>query len=205
ARGAALGGRHELHDDHGRDAGDSRGPVGGERAAAPVLRAMKRGAALLLLGALTAAAALAQQPKEEPPRDAKRDAAVSSLTIFAGTKEGLWRSLNWGIDWTLVKADALARLGAAYCILPVGPRVYLGGEGGLYLPEDFGETWTQPSAGGPVLSLQPSRYPYADLTLFVGAPTGLLKSEDAGRTFRPRPLEQPVTRIEWPGPALVVA
>jgi photosystem II stability/assembly factor-like uncharacterized protein len=42
--------------------------------------------------------------------------------------------------------------------------------------------------------------------VFLGTPSGLLRSADAGRTFGPTSLgEAAVFRLEWPGPALVVA
>jgi photosystem II stability/assembly factor-like uncharacterized protein len=150
---------------------------------------------------LAAAACVALEAGEQP----KREAVVTSLTIFAGSETGLWRSSNWGLDWTRVRGEGLNGLGPVHCVLPVGPRVYVGGEGGLYVSEDFGETWAQLYSGGPVLSVRPSRFVMGDPTLFAGTRTGLLKSEDGGRTFHPRLLEEPVTRIEWPGPALVVA
>jgi hypothetical protein len=42
--------------------------------------------------------------------------------------------------------------------------------------------------------------------VFIGTGVGLLKSVDAGGTYRPTSLMgTPVMRLEWPGPALVVA
>src|SRR5262249_44775593 len=152
---------------------------------------------LLLATALASVVLAGEQPK--------RDAAVSSLTLFAGTESGLWRSPNWGNDWMPVKADGLAGLGAARCVFPMGPRVYVGGDGGLYVSEDFGETWARLYSGGPVLQVRPSRSLMGDPTLFAGTPSGLLKSDDGGRTFRPPLLRDAVRRIEWPGPALVVS
>ena len=154
------------------------------------------GRAVLLLGLAVLPGEPARKPKPE---------AVSTLTIFAGTPAGLWRSQTWGNSWERVKGHGLEALGAPRVIVPVGPWVYLGGDEGLFVSEDFGENWTRSYSGSPVLSIVPSRYFQADPTVFVGTRDGLLKSDDAGRTFRPTPLKgTPVHRLEWPGPALLI-
>jgi photosystem II stability/assembly factor-like uncharacterized protein len=131
---------------------------------------------------------------------------VVTLTIFAGTPDGLRRSRDWGGTWERVSASGLEGLGAVRCILPVGPRVYVGGDAGLYVSEDFGETWSRGYEGSTVLSIITSRYPLADPTIFLGTPRGLLRSDDAGRSFGPTALTAgAVLRIEWPGPDLVLA
>ncbi len=152
-------------------------------------------AAALLLGATLAAA---------QTRD--RGAVVTTLTLFAGTDRGLYRSHNWGLDWEPVQQAGLEGLGAVHQVLPIGPRVYAGGDGGLYLSDDFGATWSRALAGTTVLSVLSSRYPTADPTLFAGTTEGLVRSPDAGRTFRAAGLRgSAVRRLEWPGPALVMA
>jgi len=159
---------------------------------------MRRGAAGLFLAAvLLAAAGLAQQ-------------IVTSLTLFAGTPEGLWRSADWGGSWERVRGHfsgvRLDGLGAARAIVPLGPQVYVAGDGGLYVSEDFGESWKALSLTPGVLSLLMSRYPSADPTVFVGTGDGLLRSRDGGRSFGPTTLSgTPIHRLEWPGPALVAA
>jgi photosystem II stability/assembly factor-like uncharacterized protein len=140
---------------------------------------------------LAAAAALAQ---------GRPEAVVTTLTLFAGTSSGLYWSRNWGADWE--RRDE----GATQAILPLGPRVLAGGSNGLIVSEDFGQKWQRIEAGASVLAVLISRYPQSDPTMFVGTPAGLLKSEDNGRTFKPTPLKDtPVHRLEWPGPALVIA
>jgi len=125
---------------------------------------------------------------------------VTSLTLFAGSPAGLWRSGDWGGTWQL------ARPGAVHAILPFGPRVFAGGEAGLLVSEDFGQSWAEVAVESTVLTILPSRYPLSDPTVFVGTAAGLLKSDDGGRTFRPTSVTgAAVHRLDWPGPALVVA
>jgi ligand-binding sensor domain-containing protein len=135
---------------------------------------------------------------------------VTSLTLFAGTSGGLWRSTDWGQRWDRAEGkpegDSLKGVGAVHSILPVGTRVYLGTDTGLLLSDDFGQTWKRSELTKPVLAVMPSRYPLSDPTVFAGTAEGLFRSRDGGRTFAPTPLAgTPVTRMEWPGPALVVA
>ncbi len=161
---------------------------------------------MLAAGSLLAASLLAGPS----PAQIRRDPVTTSLTLFAGTPGGLWRSRDWGGSWQRVLGQTtgahLDALGAARGILPLGPLVYVGGEEGIYVSKDFGEAWERVGSSAPVLSLLSSRYPQSDPTLFVGTADGLLKSEDGGRTFAPTSLQgTPVFRLEWPGPALVTA
>jgi len=163
---------------------------------------MRRLAAVALGGLLLAAGAVgafAQAPANP---------VITTLTIFAGAAEGLWRSRDWGGSWERVQGaqGGAAPSGAVRSIHPIGPRVYVGAERQVLVSDDFGETWIALSVPGLVLAVLPSRYPQADPTLFVGTTEGLLKSPDAGRSFdRPALAGIPVSRLEWPGPALVVA
>lgn len=166
-------------------------------------RAGAGGSALAVLAALLAAAGPARaQPGRFSP--------IGSLTLLAGTAEGLWRSPDSGTTWQRVLAkgtpDPLEGLGAVHAILPIGPRVYVGGEGGLYLSEDYGETWRRLAFPAPVLSVITTRYHLVDPTIFVGTAQGLLRSPDGGRTVPPPLIDgTSVQRLEWPGPALIAA
>lgn len=169
-----------------------------------------RRAAALVAAAILAGPSSAQTPSREA-------SAITSLTIFAGTAQGLYRSRDWGTSFERVlgrgAGASLDRVGAVRCLLPVGPQVVLGADSGVYYSADFGETWKRVSESGPCTALLGSRYPLADRTLFLGTPDGLLRSpleiyapEDAARTFMPTPVKAGrVTRIEWPGPQLFVA
>lgn len=136
---------------------------------------------------------------------------ITTLTLFAGTTEGLWRSKDWGATWESVvrkgsKGEDPRKLGAVNVIVPLGSIVYAGGDGGLLVSPDFGESWHPLGVDGAVLAVMASRYPQSDPTVFLGTASGLFKSGDGGETFSPTALRgMPVHRIEWPGPALVLA
>lgn len=134
---------------------------------------------------------------------------VVTLALFAGTNSGLRLSRDWGLTWDPrdpAVRDGLETVGAVRVIVPLGPTVYVGGEGGLFRSDDFGRTWERLGVLGSVQCILLSRYFDIEPTMFVGTREGLLKSEDAGRTFRTTGLRgTPVTRLDWPGPALVAA
>lgn len=133
--------------------------------------------------------------------NAQSPTIVTSLTLFAGSPAGLWRSRDWGSTWQLARKEA-----PVHTVLPLGTAVFVGTETGVLLSYDFGETWTDVALDAAVLSIAPSRYLLSDPMVFAGTTKGLLKSEDAGKTFRPTKLEgTPVFRLEWPGPALILA
>lgn len=144
------------------------------------------------------------------PAPGQEPNVVTNLTLFAGTGEGLWRTADWGQTWERVQGGTvglqLDTLGAARVVVPHGPQVWVAGDGGLFSSRDFGETWTPLSSTEGISSLLVSRWPQADPTVFVGTDAGLLRSRDAGRSFAPTALTTgPVHRLDWPGPALVVA
>jgi hypothetical protein len=134
---------------------------------------------------------------------------VTTLTIFAGTETGLWRSTDWGYRWERVEGgrggESLREVGAVHSILALGPRVYVGAATGLLVSDDFGVTWTRGALTVPVSAVLPSRYPQADPTVFAATSAGLLRSPDGGRTFAATSVRDWVHRLEWPGPALVIA
>jgi hypothetical protein len=150
---------------------------------------------------------------QAPVREA---ATVTTLTIFAGTSRGLFRSRDWGSSFEPVlgrsPGDTLEGAGGVGCVLPVGPPVLAGADSGVFHSPDFGETWTRLADDGPCTALLGSRYPLADPTLFLGTPAGLRRSTqdlfapaDAPRLFAGMAVEGRVFRVEWPGPQLFVA
>ncbi len=164
---------------------------------------MRRAGLAVAIAGLLAAAGGAAVPEQQP-------AVLTTLTLFAGTAEGLWRSVDWGRRWERVRGRSsgvrLEDTGAARAIRPLGAHVWMAADGGVYASEDFGETWTTVSATTGGRALLVPRMPEADPTLFLGTAAGLLRSRDGGRTFAPPARgATAVHRLEWPGPALVVA
>ena len=160
---------------------------------------------VLLAGILVAATLLAAAEGS-----AQSSTIVTSLTLFVGTHEGLWRSGDWAQSWERVTGGTtgvrLDSLGAARLVVPMGPEVYVAGDSGVYVSNDFGDTWMPLSATTGVRSLLFSRWPQADPTVFAGTGRALLRSRDGGRNYDPTPLPAgPVHNLQWPGPALVVA
>lgn len=149
--------------------------------------------------------ALAQAPSR-----LEKDPVVASLTLFAGSTDGLWWSRDWGGAWERVVGEKpgvpLDAQGRVHAVVALGTEVFVASDDGLHASDDFGRTWRRLDLAGPVFSLQLSRYPQADPTILAGGRDGLWKSTDWGRTFARTPLAAgPVWRIEWPGPALVLA
>ena len=161
-----------------------------------------RRTALLGLAALAAAAAGVPQQSGTGP-------IVSSLTLFAGTGEGLFRSTDWSRTWKRVEGSfsgaKLEGLGAARALVLLTTQVWVGGDG-IYASDDFGDSWVQRARTRGIALLLPSRWPQSDATVFAGTGFGLLRSRDGGKTFEATALGgEAVYRAEWPGPALVVA
>jgi photosystem II stability/assembly factor-like uncharacterized protein len=134
---------------------------------------------------------------------------VTTLALFAGTSSGLRLSQDWGVTWPArdaAVADGLQGVGAVRAIVPLGPTIYLGGDGGLYVSQDFGRTWEKLGVLGSVQCILLGRYFDVEPIVLVGTREGMLKSDDGGRSFHATGLRgTPVTRLEWPGPALVAA
>lgn len=169
------------------------------------MRALAPAAALAALALAVAGGPAAPQDRtaqQAPP-------IVTSLAVFAGTPKGLYRSSDWGGTWHPVVHDdktfGLDEVGAVRDVVPIGPQVFLAGDGGVYQSDDFGLNWHRTALTSPAARVLPSRYPGSDLSVFVATPAGLMKSDDGGRSFRPTALAgTPVYHLEWPGPALIV-
>ncbi len=143
------------------------------------------------------------------PQQAGSGPVVSSLMLFAGTAEGLWRSTDWSRTWSRVEGRTtsvgLEGLGPARSVVLLTTQVWVGGDG-VYVSDDFGESWGRRGSTRGIQVLLPSRYPQSDATVFAGTSFGLLRSRDGGKTFEATALYGvAVHRAEWPGPALVVA
>lgn len=156
----------------------------------------------VLAGFVLASASEPQQPGTTGP-------IVSSLTLFAGTDAGLFRSTDWGRSWQRVEGSTssvgLEGLGAARSLMLLSSEVWVGGDG-LWVSSDFGETWAPRARTRGIAAILTSRWPQSDPTVFVGTGFGLLRSRDGGKSLAATALnDAAVHRMDWPGPALVVA
>ena len=157
------------------------------------MRRGRRRAALLGLAAVAAAAVAA------PQQSGLTGPIVSSLTLFAGTGEGLFRSTDWASTWKRVEGSfssaKLEGLGAARALILLTTQVWVGGDG-IYVSDDFGETWAARARTRGIALLLPSRWPQSDPTVFAGTGFGLLRSRDGGKTFQATGLGGLKDRVE---------
>jgi photosystem II stability/assembly factor-like uncharacterized protein len=144
----------------------------------------------------------------QQPATTASEPVVTTLTLFAGTNEGLYRSTDWSRTWKRVAprpSGVLDGLGAARSLVLLTTQVWAAGDG-LYVSADFGESWQARARTRGVNVLLPSRWPASDPTVFAGTGFGLLRSRDGGFSFEATALSgAAIHRAEWPGPALVVA
>ena len=61
------------------------------------------------------AAALSLAGGSTAPAQDRSGPVVTTLTIFAGTESGLWRSTDWGYHWERVQGASGGEIGRASC------------------------------------------------------------------------------------------
>jgi photosystem II stability/assembly factor-like uncharacterized protein len=112
-------------------------------------------------------------------------------TVYAGTLDGLYKTLDGGRQWTRIGRDLVSQSIHALILNPGRQdEVYVGGPTGVFKSLDGGMTWKNRSAGLPsrnVLALAASRMP--PTLLYVGTNGGgLLRSRDGATTWEPMSL-----------------
>ncbi len=112
-------------------------------------------------------------------------------TVYAGTLDGLYKTLNGGRPWTRIGRDLASQSIHAIILDPSREdEVYVGGPEGVFKSHDGGMTWENRSASltsRNVLSLAASRV--SPTLLYVGTNGGgLLRSRDGAATWEPVPL-----------------
>jgi photosystem II stability/assembly factor-like uncharacterized protein len=132
--------------------------------------------------------------------------------LFAGTKDGTFITYSWGESWSRLRGDLRGFDGDLDAFACLGPWVFAGGTRGLFLSEDFGETFRPvakwPQGGPPITSLLTARLFGLEPTIFVGTSAGLFRSKDAGSKWArvgEAEIGSTVRHMEWPGPELFVA
>lgn len=130
--------------------------------------------------------------------------------LFAATPEGPFISYSWGEHWTRLRGDLRGFTGDIRAFLCLAPTVYAGGTDGLFVSEDYGETYHRMAhfPGGSVTALLSARLFALEPTLFAGTKDGLYRSKDAGGKWvrlGEGLLRGEVHAVVWPGPDLFVA
>jgi ligand-binding sensor domain-containing protein len=139
-----------------------------------------------------------------------QEAVVSRL--FAATSDGAFISYSWGEHWTRLRGDLRGFQGELNTFLCLGPWVFAGGSGGLYVSEDFGENYRPverwPRDAPEVTSLLSSRLFALEPTLWVGTARGLYRSLGPGKEWvrvGADAIRSEVREMHWPGPELFIA
>jgi photosystem II stability/assembly factor-like uncharacterized protein len=126
--------------------------------------------------------------------------------LLVATSEGPFVSFSWGEYWETLRHRLPLDTRIFYCL---GPRTYAGGPEGLFISDDYGESWTKVGnwEGGAVTALLTSSYFPSEPVIFVGARDGLWVSRDAGEEEWEKidSVLGSVNAIAWPGPSLFVA
>ncbi|MEB3358834.1 MAG: putative baseplate assembly protein [Synechococcales bacterium] len=102
--------------------------------------------------------------------------------LFAGSDDGLYRSLNQGRDWTSANLTDLV----VYSLLREGDRTYSGTSRGAYLSTDHGVSWNSittgdsPTANQAIFTISVYRN-----SIFIGTGSGVFHSQDSGTSWDP--------------------
>ena len=95
---------------------------------------------------------------------------VRGTDLFLGTQRGVFRTTNYGEEWTAVNTGIIGT--DVRCLLSSGTNLYAGIWGGIFRSSDTGNSWTPLATGGACLSLDMSgSYLYAGGVGHVGCST----------------------------------
>jgi photosystem II stability/assembly factor-like uncharacterized protein len=132
--------------------------------------------------------------------------------LFAATSVDPFISYSWGEHWSRLHSSLRGLEGEIDVFVCLGPWVYAGGSQGLFLSDDYGETYRRveswPRGGPSVISLLTARLFGLEPTIFVGTSAGLFRSTDAGTKWAQvggAEIRSAVRDMRWPGPELFVA
>ena len=134
--------------------------------------------------------------------------AQSLARLFVATSQGPYVSHSWGEYWETLRHRLPLSIRVWHCI---GPKAFAGGPEGLFVSDDFGESWRKMETweGGEVVSILTSLYYPSEPVIFIGTRNGLYRSRVAGEEKWEHVAEDlitgPVYAMNWPGPSLFVA
>ena len=130
--------------------------------------------------------------------------------LFAATSDGAFVSYSWGEQWIELTPGGRGFSGEIAAFACLGPAVFAGGEDGIFISSDYGESYGKIKGfkGGDVrVFLTATRFAL-EPTVFVGTGNGLYRSLDGGATWErigAEAIASPVRAMTWPGPELFVA
>jgi photosystem II stability/assembly factor-like uncharacterized protein len=132
--------------------------------------------------------------------------------LFAATSDGPFISYSWGEHWERLRGGLRGFEGEMNDFACLGPTVFAGGTGGIFVSDDFGETFRRldswPQGSPEVTRFLTARLFALEPTLFVGTTAGLYRSTDAGDHWQrmgESAIPGRVRDMSWPGPELFVA
>lgn len=103
-----------------------------------------------------------------------------SATVYACTTDGLFKSTNSGVSWTIPNGDLIGCI--ALSIDPQNPNVvYAAGSAGLFKSTDAGANWIRTSLAPTAVNLVID--PQNPETIYAATPTGVVNSTDGGANW----------------------
>lgn len=107
-------------------------------------------------------------------------------TVYAGTNNGLFKTVNRGDSWTRIGLALADQYISSVVIDPVNPDVlYAGGRAGVQKSTDAGQSWRPMNAGLETLNVRTIMMsPLSPTTLYVGTNgSGLYRTSDEARNW----------------------
>ena len=126
------------------------------------------------------------------------DRAQSTAT-YAGTTQGLFKTLDDGATWTAVKLLPPQRITAIADRPGATPAVFVAGDGGLYRSRDHGESWSRVSPYPVVSAIAVTQESPAVVYAGMGWSGNIQKSVDGGDTWIDTGLAGPVRLLAASG------
>ena len=136
----------------------------------------------------------------------QQSGAQSLARLFVATSQGPYVSHSWGEYWETLRHRLPMSIRVWHCL---GPKAFAGGPEGLFVSDDFGESWRKVKIweGGEVVSILASLYYPAEPVIFIGTRNGLYRSREEGEEKWEHLAEDlikgSVYAMNWPAPPLV--
>lgn len=133
--------------------------------------------------------------------------SADGQTIYAGTREGLYKSQDDGQSWTQIFIDATAEIRTIAVSKETPDKLYIGvlfasseEMEGLFTSTDDGQTWSKIETGlGINFFMDIELDPNNENIIYAGTGWGIIKSEDGGVTWHTRSnaLEGETSDLPW--------